>query len=150
MTTEDTGNVIGIIFPILQEHVQRFFKDKKRVFVKFFGRSAPVGLHLGSKLFFYESGGRREIVGEARIREIGLGTPDDVLSKFGDKLFLSKDELDSYVGDRRTKKILILSLDDVKKYTTPLTLQKPVTMMGQYMTRAMYRALTGEKQSSPS
>lgn len=133
---------IGIIFPVLEGHVQRFFSERKRVFVKFFGREGkPARLRPGSKLFIYQSGGKMEIVGEARIEEIMMRTSDEVFADYGDELFLSKQELEDYVGSRRTKKMLVLLLGDMRRLSTPLKLTKSVTMGGQYMTRSMYLAL---------
>jgi len=49
-------------------------------------------LQAGSRLFFYESRGGKEVVGEARIIEVGSGTVDEVLARFGDDLFLTRPE----------------------------------------------------------
>lgn len=43
-------------------------------------------------MFFYESRGGKEVVGEARIIEVGSGTVDEVLARFGDDLFLTRPE----------------------------------------------------------
>jgi hypothetical protein len=133
---------LGIIFPVIEDHVERFFSERKRVFVKFFGREGkPVRLGPDSKLFIYQSGGKMEIVGEARIKEIKMRTADEVLADYGDELFLSKQELENYVGNRRTTKMLTLLLDEARRFSTPLKLAKSVTMGGQYMTKSMYQAL---------
>lgn len=130
--------VIGVIFPILPHHLQRFFEERKRVFVKYLGRDVPPErLTVGSKLFFYQSRNRKEIVGEGKIEEISDGTVEEVLAKFGDDLFLTRSELGIYAGNRETKKVLVLVLKEVKHYSTPLKLRRSVTMPRQYMTRNM-------------
>jgi hypothetical protein len=140
MSTTDT--VLGIIFPLSQEHIERFFEGHRTVFVKFFGRHPiPTRLRRGSKLFFYRSGGRKEIVGEAKIIAINSGTFDDVWNKFADRLFLTRDELEAYVGKRRNSQMAVLVLDEVREYPAPITLQHPLTMAGQYMTKQMYDRL---------
>jgi len=48
------------------------------------------------KLLFYESGGQFRVVGEATIRTIEFLTPEEVIAKYGDRLFITKDELDNY------------------------------------------------------
>jgi hypothetical protein len=135
-------NTIGIVFPMLPDHIQRIFQDQKNVFVKFLAKEAiPRRLRAGSKLFFYQSGGSKEIVGEARIIETALGTLQEVSAKFGERLFLTQSELEEYAGNRGAKTMLVLLLDDAKKYEVPLKLGKSVTMAGQYLTREMYDSL---------
>jgi hypothetical protein len=135
-------DTIGIVFPMLRDHIQRIFQDQKNVFVKFLAREVlPRRLRAGSRLFFYQSGGSKEIVGEARIDEIAVGTVQEVLAKFGERLFITRSELEEYAGNRGAKTMLILLLDDPKKYKVPLKLGKSVTMAGQYMTKEMYDTL---------
>jgi hypothetical protein len=138
----DTIETLGIIFPFLPEHVNRFFNDGKTVFVKFYGKgSTPIRLHVGSTLFFYESRGSKRIVGEAEIREISSRTADKVVAEYGDSLFLTQKELDEYANQRSGRKMLVLVLKDVRLYKTPLRLRKSVTMAGQYMTKLMFDEL---------
>jgi len=133
---------VGVIFPLVREHLQRFFEGQKRVFVKFLGRNVPPRkLQTGSRLFFYESRGGKEVVGEARIVEVGSGTVDEVLARFGNDLFLTRPELEEYAGSRIGNKMLVLVLEDVKRYAVPLRLDKSVTMAGQYMTKRMLKSL---------
>jgi len=136
-------DVEGIVFPILPNHLERFFEGGKSVFVKFVGRrDFSDKIQCGSKLFFYKSKGNKEVVGEARIVEVGTGTVDEALARFGDDLFLTRPELEEYANNRKARRMLVLVLKDAKKYRTPLRLDKGLTMAGQYMTRAMYHKLS--------
>jgi len=146
MGPKDGKDVLGIIFPVLPEHLRRFFEGKKRVFVKFVG-NVPLWLQSGSKLFFYESRSDKEVVGEARIVEIGAGTVEEVLAEYGEDLFPTRIELEEYAGDRKAKRMLVLVLGDVKKYAIPLRLDKSVTMAGQYMTKSMYDDLRAKQRT---
>lgn len=142
MTTQISQEVIGITFPILPEHVPRFFKDGKHVFVKFIGMDhVPPKLRHGSKLFFYESGGNKEIVGEAKIVSMKSVPAINVMSLYGDGLFLNEIEFKKYVGARTDKPMLVLVLTNAKQYSIPLKLAKPITKAGQYMMREMYLRL---------
>jgi hypothetical protein len=133
-------DTVGIVFPILPEHLERFFSDQKTVFVKFVGRQATrQRLQPGSKLFFYESRGSKEVVGEARIAEIATGTIEEIIPRFGDEIFLTRDELEEYVGDRKTRSMLVLVLEALKKYTVPMRLGRSPTMAGMYMTKRMLK-----------
>ena len=139
MGLERHNDTIGIIFPVLPNHLKRLFDLNKRVFVKFTGRaSPPPRLKPGSRLFLYESRSSKELVGEARISQISSATAEEALAEFGDDLFLTRAELEGYAGNRSAKKMLVLVLKDLKKYRRPVRFDKGVTMAGQYMTKEMY------------
>lgn len=130
-------DIVGVIFPLLRGHIERFLSEQKKVFVKFAGERMFPRLQVGNKLFFYESQGGKEIVGEARIAEITQGTVDEVLVRFGRDLFLTRDELEGYAGNRRGRIMLVLVLEDITRYSVPLRLDKGITMAGRYVTKAM-------------
>jgi hypothetical protein len=139
-------DVLGIIYSFIPKHIPRFFENGKTVFVKFIGRRAYRQLRPGSKLFFYEARSGRKIVGEARILAIDTSTPEEVVSKYSGQLFLTTTELEEYAskgwsGDRKSKEMLVLIVTNPRKYKTPLTLGKKLTMAGQYMTRKMFETL---------
>lgn len=134
--------VLGIIFPLSQRHIERFFEENKTVFVKFYGKeSLPSRLRPGSKLYFYQSGGGKEIVGEAKIVDISSGTLDQVWSRFAGSLFLSRSEFEAYVGERKQRRMLVLVLERARKYQFSLRLNRPVTMAGEYMTQETHDKL---------
>lgn len=142
MPKDDSMLTTGIIFPFLPKHTERFFENGKTVFVKFFGNQrSPLRLNVGSKLYFYESEGNKEIVGQATVSEISSGTADEVESKYGSALFLTPEELNEYARERRERRMLVLVVKDAKRYKIPLKLEKSVTMGGQYMTRRMFQNL---------
>lgn len=139
---DESTETIGIIFPLLPKHARRFLENGKTVFVKFFGnQSIPLRLRVGSTLFFYESDRNKEIVGEAKITRIHTGTAEEAWSQYGPALFLTSKELKQYAADRLNKKMLILTLKQPKRYSTPLQLKKSVTMTGRYMTKQMFDEL---------
>jgi len=134
-------DTVGVVFPVFREHIERLLRDQKKVFVKFAGERMFPRLHVGSKLFFYESKGSKEIVGEARIAEMTQGTVDEVLGRFGADLFLTRNELEAYAGNRRERRMLVLILEDITRYAVPLKLDKGVTMAGRYITKTMLENL---------
>lgn len=112
------------------------------MFVKFFGKQrTPSRLHRRAKLFFYQSGGGKTLVGDAEITEVSSGTLDMVWNRFGERLFLTKHELEAYVGDRQNIQMTILVLDNARRYAVPLTLDHSLTMAGQYMTKQLHHEL---------
>jgi hypothetical protein len=139
---DNINETIGIIFPLLPTHIQRFFEDRKTVFVKFFvNQRSPLRLRIGSKLFFYESERNKEIVGEAKIAAISMSTPEELLSHYKGTLFLTPNELRQYATKRMDKKMLVITLEHLKRYSPPLRLKKSVTMAGRYMTEQMFNEL---------
>jgi hypothetical protein len=135
-------SIVGIIFPVLPEHARRLLEEGKTVFVKFCGKNTvPKKLGAGHKLFLYESGGGRRLVGEATIKETETGTCDQVWERFGGRLFLTRRELEEYVGPRRERKMLVMVLSEAKRFPAPLNLRKALTMAGQYMTRELLASL---------
>lgn len=112
--------VIGIIFPILPDHVKRLLLDRKKIFVKFVSKDLR-RLRIGGKLFLYESRGTRTIVGEAEIEDIARATAAEVVSKYGHDLFLTTDELEKYVGNRTEKRMLVLAKKGAKISCSPKT-----------------------------
>lgn len=144
---EIQSSILGIIYPLQRNHVSRFFDKKKSVYVKFV-QGLPRRLVPGSRLFFYESGGNKEIVGEARILEVSAGNIEEVWSRFGHAIFLTRTELERYVGNRRTKKMLVLLVGRAERYATPLRLQKQITKGGRYMKSDFLRQLIDQNKSS--
>jgi hypothetical protein len=72
---------------------------------------------------------------------IDIQPASEILSAFGNSLFLTQSEFQNYVGTRSDKNMLVLTLEDAKTYPIPLKLKKSVTMAGCYMTRGkeLYR-----------
>lgn len=136
----------SIVFPVPANLVDRLLSETKDVFVKYTGgRSTILSLTRGSKIVFYASRGKREIVGEGIVREIEYLTPDEAVDKYGKRLFLSKKELSRYVRNRLTrdssKKMLVVVLSHVKKYREGIHYPRPMTMSGKYLRSEEYAAL---------
>jgi hypothetical protein len=128
--------------------VSRIFDEQKNVFVKYLARSTWVRLTPKNKVLFYASHDQKEIVGEAVIKTIEFLTPASVLERYGDKLFLNRDELMSYVSQQpsrtTSKQMLVLVLSKPKKYLKGIRVKKPITMAGQYLTEENYAILFQE------
>jgi hypothetical protein len=81
------GEVVGIIFPIPKQFVDRLLVEKRNVFVKYVVNISGVKLAQKHKVLFYASHSSKEIVGEGKIEEIHFLTPSDALKEYGSKLF---------------------------------------------------------------
>jgi hypothetical protein len=132
----------AVIYPILPHHLRRLYEGKD-VFCKYAGKGRP-NVAAGSKLIFYLSGGAKQLVGEAIIREVLFMTPDEILRRFGGRLFITAEELDRYRGDRpKDRKLLVLVLSNIMPYEKPLKPPKVVTMAGCVLSEDEYRKLRG-------
>ena len=138
--------VIGVAYPIPKSFIDRFFKEGKDVFVK----PATVWRELkpGMKFVFYQSKEDTGFVGEAKIKEIKLiDDPMKVFEMYGDRVFLTKEELKEYVksqerwksfrsrGRTKKKRWLIIVLEDIRKYDKPVKPKKFIPVSGQYITK---------------
>jgi len=139
--------VAGIIFPIPKQFVDRLLVEKRNVFVKYVPRISGVKLAQKHKVLFYASHSTKEIVGEGRIEEIHFLTPNEALKEYGNKLFLNAEEIAQYTLHRpnrdSSKKMLVLVLSKIRRYSEPKKFKRPISMAGQYLTQKDYKDLLG-------
>lgn len=139
------GKIVGAIYPIPLEFVDRIFAEQRNVFVKYLGNSTSTRLSTGSKILFYASRGQKEIVGEATIKAIEFVSPEAVLERHGDKLFLNRDELMNYVTHRSSRRpskpMMALVLSKPRRYSRGVKYNKPISMVGEYLTEENYKTV---------
>lgn len=139
--------IVGIVFPIPEQFVNRLMIEGRDVFVKYLPRITGLKIAPKDRLLFYVSHSSKEIVGEGRIEEISFLTPDAALEKYGIRLFLNQNELREYTLRRPergpSKKMLVLVLSRLKRYTKPKKPKRSITMAGQYVTQEEYLELLG-------
>lgn len=133
-----------VIFPVRPGHVSRFFDEERDVFVKFI----KMKLKKGMLLVFYVS---KEMVlaGEAKITKVEQLHPDVAWDRYGDRIFLNKEEYDKYVGvspiggeERKMKDVSVLSLSSFRKYDPAFRSPLSITPSGRYITTEMYNEIT--------
>lgn len=124
------GRMIGAIYAVPKETIDRLLDGKKRAFVKVTGH-ASTKLQPKHKIVFYVSHDKQELVGEGTIEKSEFLTPSDVLEKYKNELFLSEDEFLEYVGKRT--RVLVLTLRDLKRYKQPVRSKEVITMGGKYI-----------------
>ncbi|NLF42127.1 MAG: DUF365 domain-containing protein [Bacteroidales bacterium] len=143
-----SGEVAGVIFPVPKHLVDRLLVEKRNVFVKYVGRNGLSRLSIKHRVLFYASEASKEIVGEGTIAEIGLLTPREVLQKYGKQVFLNEIELGEYIhlqpNRDSSKKLLVLVLTKIKRYTKPKFFEKPISMSGLYLSKENYRKLLNQ------
>ena len=122
------GEIVGVTYPIPKQYMDRFFKEGKNVFVK----PATVWKQLKPemKLVFYQSHEDTGFVGEAKIKRVVLSeNPMQFFETFGDRIFLTKEELKEYIksqerwgrrGSKKKKLWMAIELEEIKKYDKPV------------------------------
>lgn len=138
------SQIIGVVYPIPLQYVNRIFLQKRNVFVKYI-RGTNTKIQSGHKVIFYASHGLKEVVGEGTIDSIEFLTPDEVWQKHGEKIFLDKKELQEYTFSQpnrtSTKKMLVITLRKLKKYKNGIKYLRRITMTGEYLTKEDYKFL---------
>ncbi|MEM3872618.1 MAG: DUF365 domain-containing protein [Nitrososphaeria archaeon] len=143
---------VGIVFPVRPEHVHRIFDEKKNVFVKYFSRAPKkledFRLKEGMKIIFYVSCSKRKLAGEAEIKNITFLTPNEVIEKYRERLFISEKELLKYVHRQprrqHDKPLLVLELENMRRYPEGITYHKNISMVGEYITKEVYKKFQQE------
>jgi len=145
------SKIAGVIYPIPLRFIKRILSEKRNVFVRYLPHSTCPRLAPRSKILLYASRGQKEIVGEAMINKIEFLTPDEVLEKYGKKVFLNRDELMTCASQRSSrttsKKMLTLVLSVPKKYSKGIKYKGHMTMAGEYLTEDIYKALFEELEN---
>ncbi len=103
------AKIVGVAFPIPKQFIYRFFKEGKDVFVK----PATVWKELkpGMKFVFYQSHKDTGFVGEAKIKDVKLiDDPMKVFEMYGDRVFLTKEELREHVRSRGSRTAATLNV----------------------------------------
>jgi len=132
--------IVGAIFPVLPEHVPNLFDRGRDVFVKF---TKLTNLRSGSTIVFYVSR-EKVLVGKGRVEDIEKLNPEVAWSRYKDRIFLDKEEYDSYTKispiskeERKMKALTVFTLNKVKRYEKPVRSIYPVTSSGRYLTEEM-------------
>ena len=128
----------GVAFPIPKQFAKRFFEGKT-VFVK----PATVFRELkpGMRFVIYQSHEDTGFIGEAKIKRIVFADdPMKFYQQFGDKIFLSREEMREYVKSQerwgrsgRKKKWMAIELEEIKKYDKIVKPKRFVSVGGQYL-----------------
>ncbi|KUG19207.1 hypothetical protein ASZ90_011080 [hydrocarbon metagenome] len=93
------SGITGVTFPVPKKYMPRFFEEGKTVFVK--PATVYKDLRRGMKLVFYQSHEDTGYVGEADIKRIIVADdPLTFLDTYGDAVFLTREELEAYLGDQ--------------------------------------------------
>ncbi len=133
-------SVLGVVFPLHKNVIDFMFSYNRDVFIKYVTheplKKTKPKIKEGMKLYIYESGGGKSIVGEATIKMCAYLDMNSILNAYRERLMISEENLKAYAKGREEKKALVLELNNLEKYGYPVKLSKPITMAGLYLTNS--------------
>jgi len=143
------NEIVGSVYPIPAELADRLFEGNTKVFVKYVAHNTT-RLEPKHKVIFYASHGSKKLIGEGIIEKVEFLTPQKVLEKYKDQLFLNETELHAYVtrspSRSSSKEMLTLVLKKLKRFPKPIDYNKPITMAGQYLSHSEYNSLIQKEE----
>jgi len=142
------GKRIGVVYPILPQHVDRMFDEEKDVFVKF---SRFKNLTEGSIIVFHVSK-KKMFAGEGVIKKIEQLQPNEAWTRYGNRIFLTNKEYDDYVSrsplaKRKPRAIMVYVLYQLRRYEKPVPSSRRMTVAGYYITQKDYEDIVRQQQS---
>lgn len=132
--------MIGAIYAVPVELMERLFSAKTKVFVKVTGH-ASTKIAPKQKIIFYASHNDKKLVGEGIVENVEFLNPAEILSKFSQDLFIEESKFLKYVGKRQS--VLAIKLKGLKKYEEPILCKEVITMGGKYLTQKQYNYMIG-------
>ena len=144
--------IIGVAYPVPSNLLNRIFKEGKDVFIKHptcFKQLKP-----GHKILFYASHETRAIVGEATIKNIELMKIDQIYEKYGDRVFITKEEAKEYTkplaerkgkrGKVRDLEFLVIELETPRIFEKYYKPKRFIVVGGKYVTKKEYNEIKGK------
>lgn len=133
------ADIYGAVLPIPHSGVERLLSGEKDVLTKYGKFNHLCG---GCIIQFYDSH-VQGVVGEATISEVEFLTATEAEKKFGERIFLTKDEFKKYTSGATTwgpprKKERIMTVCVLTKPKSYSRVQKPdikMNMFGHYLKR---------------
>lgn len=120
--------ILGVSHPLPTEIAERIYNDGKTVFV---GKSYLGKASAGDKFIIYESYGAKAFTGWADIKSIGKQKTSSISRKHGNKLIITKKELQEYA--KRNTLMNVIEFENFEKFKKPVKPDRFVTVAGKYI-----------------
>ncbi|MFH1358261.1 MAG: DUF365 domain-containing protein [archaeon] len=138
----DKKEIAGVIFSLPKDLANRIFNNHKSVFVKFLTHPTKnTRIKENMKLIIYVSNLNKSVIGEAIIKKVEFLKYNELIKEHKKEIFLSTRELKDYASKREEKPLLVLILNEIKKYNKEKRLNYPITMSGRYITKEEYNKI---------
>ncbi|GEM_PF-6297480 len=105
------------------------------VFIKLQPHESLPVFENNAKLIIYISHGKKELIGEGDIVKTELLSAQLAAKKYSSKTLFSKEVLEEYIGARKEKKALVLSIKNYSNFKKPIPLTFHLTMTGKLLTK---------------
>ena len=133
-----------ILMSVKPEYVEKILTGSKLVEI----RKRFSDRRLGARAVLYASSPQKAIVGEAVVRRITFGSPEEIWEKFGGYIGCSVKDYRAYVGS--AAKISAIEFEDVIPYREPLSLSQMSHLIGDDLTPPQsYKELRLDDENSP-
>jgi len=141
--------IVGVVYPVPSNLLDRIFKEGRDVFIKH--PTCFKQLRPGHKILFYSSHEKRAIVGEATIKNIGLMKIDEIYEKYGNRVFITKEEAKEYTkplserkgkgGKIRNIDFLVIELEKPRLFEKYYKPKRFIVVGGKYVTKKEYNEI---------
>ncbi|MDA4116771.1 MAG: hypothetical protein OK455_00305 [Thaumarchaeota archaeon] len=138
------NGVLGVVVPISDERVMHDVFHG-RSFHATLAKDDSTDLEKGDRMFFYDSGKTRQLVGEAMIASITFREAKDVLEQCGGKLYLDADAFDRYVSslpEGQKSLLRVLRFEDPTVYAAPVKCSVTIPEGGLDMTAEIFAKIS--------
>ncbi len=132
--------ILGISHPLPTEIAERIYNDGKTVFV---GKSYLGNVSPGDKFIVYESYGAKAYTGWANIKSIGKQKTSSISRKYGNKLIITKEELQEYAKGK--SEMNVIEFENFEKFTKPVKPKRFVTVAGKYIYEDEFEMIKNNK-----
>lgn len=119
---------VGVTHPVPTEYAERIYNEKKTVFVS---KSYLGKVSEGDKLIIYESQGAKAYTGWADIVSLGKMKTSQILRKYGNRLFITKEEFNEYSKNKDQMNVIVFK--NFEKFDNPVKPERFVTVAGKYI-----------------
>lgn len=138
------SSISAVIFPLPAYLAERLLDQGKTVFVKYMSHFRT-RIKPGHKILFYESGGKKELIGEGIIMSTEFLKPHEILSKYAKEFFLNKNELEKYTRKRPkrnlNKKLLVMQLSELKRFKNTISYPEGLSLAGKLIDYSQYKKI---------
>lgn len=128
----DDAHLGGVIYPLMYENFILLKSRKNPVYIKYPARTLKKAspLKKGNILLLYQSKANKSIIAFGIIKNVSLKLPDEIKSKYLDKIQMEKDQFNNYISGRESKELLFIELDKIIEFNKPVISSRPITMAG--------------------
>jgi len=130
----------GVSHPVPTEYAERIYTEGKTVFVgkSYLGKVSP-----GDKFIIYESHGAKAYTGWANIKSIGKQKTGTISMKYGNKLIITKEELNEYAKGK--PEMNVIEFENFEKFKNPVVPQRFVAVSGKYIYEDEFKTIEKSK-----